>query len=118
MEEPPKFIQDRWETICCHFNPKNKKWKCLSAADVSFPGKERYEILEVEGIKLASEKLRDERIKEFELIAFKPEAGQNSWISLGENGKSRITNRLCDSLHSLNATGKTEAETKKLVKLE
>lgn len=111
----PKFIQDRWEIICCHFNPVNKKWKCLSAADTSFPGRERYEILEVEGIKLDSEKLKPP-LKELELIGFKPEKGQTSWITLGENSKDRITDSLCDSLHELNKSGLTEGEKKGLIK--
>ena len=111
----PKFIQERWETICCNFNPNTKKWKCLSAADTSFPNKKRYEILEVEGIKLASEELKDERIRELELIGLKPEEGQTSWITLGEGSKNRITDRLCDSLHELNQSGLTIAEKKKLV---
>jgi hypothetical protein len=112
----PTWVQDTWEIIACHFNPKTKKWKCLSASDATNPFdkpefKPRYEILEAEGHKLSEAGLK-ENCRKFETIGFNPSRGKVSWITFGEGSKERIMEILFDELRHLEKTGKTKWETK------
>lgn len=98
LEKLQEFVQDKWEVIACVFNPNTKRWKCLSAADVGFPGDEKHEILEAKGKKFCNK---------YELIEFRPGEGEVTWISIGSGSRERILATLLDEIESLVKTGRT-----------